>query len=364
MTKTKGRIGVTEFVSLLFVCRAMTLFTFLLPENTGLRQGDRPFLAFPYFLFGLLAALPTFILRKNGPRTLLDVTDCLSGTLTKICSVLFSGYALWVAALGEARFTLLTGTVLLRGTSNFWPVLLLTLTAGIVVLKGMEAIGRTAGVIAAVLIAAIVFVLCSTADRFDITNLEIPLRDGFISFALNGFRAVARTPEFFILLLIGDSVSENMKRGIPIFLTFFGITAGIVFLFITGVLGQYGELQILPLYTLTSLAKSGVLERLDTLLCGLWVLCAVLRSAIFLWVAMKTLDHSFSYNKKQLIGLCSAFVAGTALILAGNETRLMKLAVSGVSEIGFLVFVVFFPFVLMVLEYRKKRRSDKCQKGI
>ncbi len=359
MTKKKGRIGVTGLVSVLFVCRAMTLFTFLQPENTGLRQGDRPLLAFSFFLFGMLASLPLFYLRKDRPRSLLDVTDGFSKRFTKICCVLFSGYLLWSAAFGEARFTLLTGTVLLRGVNNVWPVMLLTLTAGIVALKGLEAIGRASGVIAVLLISTVIFVLISTANRFDVTNLEAPLKDGPGMFAVNGFHAAARTPELFVPLLLGESLSGNIRKGIPFFLIFFGVTAGVVFLFISGVLGAYGEGQILPLYTLTTLAKSGVLERLDNVLSGLWVLCAVLRSAFFVKTASGILCRAFAKSEKKTVVLCCAAVAGTALVLSESETRLMKTASSGISDVCFIVFLILVPSVLLLSEHRKKIRYSK-----
>ncbi len=357
---SRFKIGVGQLCCLFSVSRILALFMFILPENERMAKGDRPWLFLPFLLFGLLAAAPALLITKNGQRSVFDLTDAFSPRLTSFCGVLFAICAAWSAAMGAARLGLFTESVLLNGAPLPLPLLALVVSAVILARKGLQTIGRVGGLLAALLAASLFFVLLTTAGRLDPANPDPPLSDGLFRFILHGFRAVARTPELGALLVLGDRISGPQRKAVPIWLAGFGLTASCLFFVTTGVTGEYGERQMFQFYTLTMLAKVGVMERMDNLIAAIWVLSALLRTAFFLWIAWECLSRAC--GRKLGFGVQAAVaipVLCVSLLLSGNVTELAGVLASGGNEALFAGVVVFLPISLLTAERIRKSRLKR-----
>jgi hypothetical protein len=347
--KKEGAVSGFQFFCVLFVCRIVSLFTFIISDPSSFPAGDRLIVFLPFAAFGLLAAVPAALtLGPKGDRTLFTLTDSLSPALSRLCAVLYAAGAVWGAAVGLARFGLFTSTVLFPGADVTMLLLLLLAAAVTAARRGTETIARAAVPVCALIAATLVFVFLTTADRFGPENLELPLQNGLLPPVKNGFAAAARTGEAAALLVYAPRVRGRLLKGWAFWLLAVGLTAGAVFLWSLGVMGAYGERQTFQLYALAILSRAGVFERPDALIGAIWVLCAFLRLAFYLHTGAVFLTRGQGDpGVKTLLAL--AVPAFAAYLALSRSTAALSAALgSGVNEAVFTGLLIGIPTAVYI----------------
>ena len=172
----------------------------------------------------------------------------------------------------------------------------------------------------------------------------------------NGFSAAARTSELASLLVLAPRIKGGVKKGVFFWFLCFGLTVSAVYTLILGVTGAYGERQMFQLYALTVLAKLGVIERLDALICAIWVLCSLVRLTFYLLTAGQFLTHGFGIKAGRWTDLSLILpVLGVYLALSGSVAAFSEMLRSGVNEIVFLVLLVAVPLAVFTACHIKLR---------
>ena len=285
-------IGGAQLFSILFVCRLIALFTFTSPQEEGFSAGDRVLFPLPFFLICLLALLPSAAV-TGGRRSLVEAAGEVSPLLKKGTGGFYCAVFLLGAALSVLRFTLFVNTLLFPESGALVFTALLLATAAAAASHGFQALGRTSFLTLILMGSALMFILLSTADKFDPVNLTPPLENGPAPVLKNAFRSASRTMEIVSLGFAPSFCSGSVKKAGIRWLASFSAVAAAVFLFICGVTGRYGEQQMFQLSTVTEIARFGALERMDALLAGTWILGAFLRTAFFLRLAGLAAEQGF-----------------------------------------------------------------------
>ncbi len=93
------------------------------------------------------------------------------------------------------------------------------------------------------------------------------------------------------------------------------LTTSLLFLFAIGVMGDAAGLQAFPVYTLSQLAGSGSMVRMDALYTGFWIFAIFIKAALLIYCAVETLPGSGGHKGKCLGcrfgGLCRQLCTGT-----------------------------------------------------
>ena len=353
--KPQEKIGGSQLFALLFVCRALALFTFTAPQETGFSAGDRILFTAPFCLLCLLFAVPGLLAGSRHANGVLGAARAASPMLAKGVGVFYSAAFLCAAALSTLRFELFVGTVMYPERETTLLIALLLAAAAAAAVHGTQALGRAAVILLALFAASLLFILCSAAGQFDRLNLTPPLENGASPVLRNAFRSAARTAELPALAFAPAFTRGRVNKTGVCWLTSFSAMAAMVFCFLGGVAGVYGEQQMFPLYTVTTVAKLGVFERLDAVLTGLWVLGAFLRTAFFLRLAGLSLEQSFG---KRLSA--APFFAGAAAVFAlflafGRLSALTDgAAATAATEALFIASSAVAPTVVLLAARRKK----------
>jgi|GEM_PF-1466807 len=358
----KGKISVFQFFSILFVCRVIAFFTFILTDRSYFSPGDRSVLFVPFVVSGLLISVPALIIigrKENG--TVFDLTENLSPKVTKFISAIYALGAVWSAAVSAARFELFMSTVMFSGAELFGFMFLMLEAALLIAHGGIETMGRMSVIIIAVLGASLTFVAITTVKDFDYTNLSPPLYDGVLPLIKSGFSSVARTSELAAVLIMAPKINGSIKKGLGLWFLSLGVIISALFTLIIGVTGEYGERQMFQLYALTVLSKIGVIERLDALICAIWVLCSLLRTSFYLYTGQQFLEGGFKIKHKTLtlVNMSLLVLAGYRL-LSGNVSFFSRVLSSGINETVFAVILVVIPLLLIITE-RTKRRINRSK---
>lgn len=360
MTK-KGTISVFQLFCIFFVCRVIALFTFIIPDKSNFPMGDRSIIFIPFVIVGYVAALPVMlIIGKDNDGTIFQKTDRLSPVITKITAVIFAAGAMWSAAVSTARFELFMGTTMFERSELFVLILLLFGAAIVIANAGLETTARMSVIIIAMLAGSLIFVVGTTLKDFEYTNLEPILQNGVPAFFKNGYSAVARTSELASLLVFAPQINGNIKKGFFFWLIVFGLMISVIFTCIAGVTGAYGERQMFQLYTLTVLAKIGVVERLDDLICALWVLCSLSRTAFYLLTSEIFLGHAFRIkHKTRAYIVISVIIIGVYSFFSRSISFFSGVLSSGANEIIFGVILILLPLAIYLADKIKTKRSQR-----
>lgn len=362
MTGTQ-KISSTQFFCILFVCRILALFTFILTGTESFPAGDRMIVFLPFFIIGLACAVPVMlVLGKKENRTLFALTDGLSPAVTRVFCVLYACGAVWSAAVSIVRFELFMSTVMFAGAVLTGLIALMVLSAAVTARRGIQTIGRMSVAVLTLTAASLIYVGVTTAGEFETANLEPPLQNGVWDLIKNSGSAAARTGELAALLVMAPEIRGKIKKGYVFWLFAFGLTASVLFTLILGVTGAYGERQMFQLYALTVLSRIGVAERLDPLICAVWVLCSFTRLAFHLCTGAMFLRRGFPQAQGNgVYFLPGALVFAVFKLLSGKTVSFSAVLGSGVNEIVFSVLLIGLPLaVLLVNRIKHKPREAKA----
>lgn len=356
----RGKISAFQFFCTVFVCRIIALFTFIITDKNAFPPGDRSVIFLPFLLTGLIVFLPAALVTgKKEDRTIFTLTDRLHPRISQGVGLLYAAGAVWSAGVSLVRFDLFMSTVMFSGAKLWGFVLFLIAAAALIALRGPETAARMSIPVLALLAASLLYVSVTTGKEFDAANLDPPLRNGFLPLVKNGYSAVARTSEMAALLVMAPRIKGSIKKGIFFWLLTFGVTVSAAYTLISGVTGAYGERQMFQLYALTVLSKLGVIERLDALICAIWVLCSLTRLAVYILTAGMFLKGGFhvSENWKLYLGICIP-IAGVYFALSGSVTSFSKVLTSGVNEYVFSGLLIAVPLTVLLAEriVRKKTK--------
>ena len=127
---------------------------------------------------------------------------------------------------------------------------------------GLEGLARAGGIIFVFFLISTFLIIGGTVGSVDLTNLHPALDSPAASAIRAGFSSVSRAAEMYLLILLFPKIKGNRVKctvGLASITLVFNIATA--FLAIT-VLGEYGNTQTYPYYTLASISDLSIFQRL------------------------------------------------------------------------------------------------------
>lgn len=362
MTKKAGCVSSFQMFSILFLCRIISLFTFMLPSTVYLPSGDRILATLPVAIVETVFALiALYIINKNNGKSIISVANGFSTVLAKIISVLYAFCFIWFAGVGVARFELFLSTVMFSDSELYIMTAILLCAATYASLKGIEALGRASTVLLAIIGTGIIFIIFTVIGEFEFINLKPVLTEGVMPIFGFSFYVCTRTVELITLLVNAPMINGNKTKMTLSWISVFGLMSAVILTVLAGVTGEYGDDQIFPLYTLTVIAKFGIFERLDDILTAIWVLSSFIQIAFLTLSASAALTQGFGNKiKKPYVNIaCTAGIGAVYLLLSDTITRFSEIVSTKFHEAGYILLLLLIPISVYLLSIIKKRRNNK-----
>lgn len=349
------KISTFQLFSVLFLCRIISLFTFMLPSAAYIPPGDRILTALPVMLFEFLySAVLIFTLKRSGGRGIISLSREASPLLSRVISVLYTLSFIWFAGIGVARFELFISTVMFPNSELYFMILLLLGASFYASLKGIEAIGRASVILFFLLGASVIFILVSVTGEFRYENLSPLMTEGLSPLFRFSFYVSVRAAELLTLHVRAADVNGKVGKTAIGFSVIFGLVTTVILLFLAGVTGEYGNDQIFPLYTLTVIAKFGIFERLDDILTGVWVLCSYTQVAYLINSSLSALRQGFGKIKKiPVAAIVTAGIFGVYLITSRTVAVFSEAVSSPAVDVVFIALIVIIPLIISVTAKKK-----------
>ena len=357
-----GKVSTSQMFSVLFLCRIISLFTFMLPSASYLPSGDRIITAIPVMLFEFVYCIVIiFTLKKTENESLISFVSEKSAVAAKLLSVIYTAAFIWFAGIGTARFELFISTVMFPNSQLYFMIIILLCAAFYASLKGIEAISRASSILLFILGASVIFILISVLGDFRYTNLKPVLTEGITPVLSFSFYVSVRAAELLTLYVNAPYINGRIGKMAYVWITAFFSVSTVILIFLEGVTGEFGNDQIFPLYTLTVIAKIGIFERLDDILTGIWVLCSFIQLSYLINTGMNAVKQGFGKIKKIPSGAvitCGIFVV---YLLTSRTVAVFSEAVSSeIVDVIFIALMIVIPLFCTVVISLKGRRRKIC----
>lgn len=308
----KVTISVAQLFVLLFISRTIVNITYSLYIADTSQMWDNLISTVISFFLTLLMVVPVYLLyKRDKPHSILDQGYMAFKKFGAAIAILYALYFIWVLCYTLSLFDLFVTDLMNPKISSA------VLSFGVIIAsvygayKGIEALGRTSGLILIAVLAAFVFLVCALTPQIDPLNYKPLFYDG-ASGTVNGvLLMLARNSCIPALAILLPFAKGNVKKGIGWWCTaIYGSSALVIFL-VVGVLGDYLSTQPFPVYSATSVAQIGVFQRMDAVFLGVWTAGIFIKCALFLYLVSLCVKKMWGEKAARI----SIIVTGAAVLL-------------------------------------------------
>ena len=359
----KPKISMSQLIMLLTLSRMFyTLNGILL--GTGDSYGMAYLWAIPLSaLMQFVLMLPALFLSRRQGTSLITAGYSLWGKGGAILALLCGVYFLLSAVLTVFSTEQFMVNAIYPESSPIFFILTLTLAAAYAAHLGVESIARCGFIIFIVFVCGVAFAFLGNWQQ--ITPIFIrPLGTGGFGEVLRiAVNLTARSPEILLFAVLLPNLGKNggRTRGALYYLLLSSLILEIIVFLISAVLGQLAEGEAFPFYTVGTLAKISIFQRLDAVHMSIWVLTAFVRMGLFLWAAVELFQSLMPVKKHRFV---LPFL-GILVLVGGMLCGMDKGAASGLYSAMFSVIpiFVFLPLVSIALLISQKVKQPEPKGG-
>ena len=149
----------------------------------------------------------------------------------------------------------------------------------------------------------------------------------------------------------------NVKKGFIIWIAATGLALSVITALLTLSLGESALYQLFPYHAMAQLADLGVLERMDALLTGVWIISAFLRLCLILYLINDICQKTFKTANKVPFTAISGVIILTAVLVSEKSLSYSGFIFSlPLRACLFVIFVILLPTAAVIKIKIKEKR--------
>ena len=356
---TDRRVSAPQFFSLLFLSVLSTVFMYISSPKIPIAQTETLLRPIVFVVISLVVGLPAYFIYKNNVKNAEKGLIVKETKFLKITTSLF-GAVYFVGALKTIlRFDLFASSELFPGAEMTLFIISIVIVCALLSLLGLGALSRAGVIFTFIVVCATGFVMLSLLEEISVLNFTPLFQDGLGQFFSDSLLFSLQASEIGVLITVLPEIKGNLKKGFVWWAALSGITFVAVLLFVVGTLGVFADTQLFPTYTAVTLAKFGLLQRMDALETAIWILCVVEKIALYFWVVTKNLKLLFPKVKSSILCLAQVIpVCGVLVFISGNLERFSFVSYTPVVAGMYIIPVIILP-VSVLIYLKKVKKSEK-----
>lgn len=310
------KISPFQLVTLLFVTRAFLSVTYGV-SLSGINLYLSLLSVLVSTAISLIMVIPPLICAAKYPdRDIIQVAFSKSRTAGILLSLGYGGFFLFEICRSMGTFSYF----LTNQFFDFLPVWVLigVLAAAAIYGAGcrIEALARTSAIAVIVFFAMFFVIIFSVTGEMDIFNLQAATpapKNTAAAFFRDVSSKIAGSDELVALSFILPYVKRKSTQAT---LGYFGLKLSvmeIMAVYSALILGEYASGISQPFYTISTYAKTSIIERYDSLYMGVWALGTTVKCAVMIFIAASCLKN---IGIKRGISAAGIIPAVTAAVLA------------------------------------------------
>lgn len=359
MEKTENKsIMVWQLYIWLFLSRVIILFTvnaqtlggenlLVLAVSSGISM-----------VVTFLLSLPAMYLHAHWPeKNICDVGETAFGTIgAKAVGLFYMAFFLIADGyyLGDLGLFLTKETE--YGAAAWFIMALIAGAAFYCLRRGLQAMARTATLLAVLIVVSFVFMIPIWIPLADPSRSLPVFYEGTQPLWLGTAALTARSTRFVVLLFLLPDTKGRAWRG---FIWWnIGVTATFVvyLLLLAFCLGEYGAAMTYPVYTLLQLFSYGPFARLDAVFTGGWVMVMILKIGLDQLIFFRCMRVCFPHIRQGWSFLGVMLVYGVAWLLYQNAAWHDQLGSSSFFLPLTIIALAEIPLTTLAVARWKERR--------
>ncbi|MEG2396266.1 MAG: GerAB/ArcD/ProY family transporter [Oscillospiraceae bacterium] len=362
MTKNNPIISTWQIFSVLLLTRLLSILTFVPLFTKGLNTSDYLMAVLISTMIILIASLPLYYqYKKYKNKSIIDISEESSTIFSKVVGVSYALLFIFYALTAASRMNLFVETITSPTSSGNLFIVFSVILACYGAMLGLEAISRSGAISFVIFCFAFGVIMFTMISKIDMNNFS-PVFYNAISPSFDaGFKIAANTVEIPIMAIILTKAKGNKVKGYFAWLIAFCLISFIIFFVTIGGIGEFGFTQLFPIHSVAVLSEFSLLERLDVLLTGVWILSAFIKMCLLLYLQGDILSNAFgkSHKKMFIIG-AGAIIIITHLIFSKSIKKSTMLLSDQIKVGLFIAFALIIPIsILAVNKICLRKRVNK-----
>lgn len=341
------KISSSQLIALLFVTRAFLSTTYGGSQyqlNVVLSMAS----AFVSIIIQLLLIIPPVLLLKNSDSTdFLKVAYSRSRWLGMFLSFLYGGFFCFEAIrlLGIFSYFLKNQFV------EYLPAPLLIIALSLVAIYGakcgIEGLARTSTVAVFMFLVMFFVIIFSVTGETDILNIQLATpvpKNTLEAFMGDVLLKTAASDELVAVVFLLPFVRKNGGRATFIYMGIKLFVTEVMIFYSALILGEYANGLSQPFYTLSTYARTSIIERYDSIYMCVWTVGTVIKCAVLFYLLSKALN-GLRIKHSCFFGWAVPTVTATAVAFNGNyDADIFKAP----SVLAVTVLCGLIPLLLMI----------------
>lgn len=356
----KEKITALQLFSILFISRILVSLTYVPALSSGSFSTDL-FLTVPLsFLIMTIMFIPMYILlKKHKGQSVLDCAEDISSVFVKIIAVLFLLFFVYNGASAISRFTIFV-------TSSLQPRMpAATLAVSIVLVScyiawlGIEPLGRFSAIMVPIMCIGVLIIFTGVIPKMSALNFEPILYRGYGDFWDNVLSTISQTVEIAALAILAPMAGGKVRKGFFLWLTGLSIFMMTIAFSVIGVLGNFSESQLFPVYITTVLSEFSVIKRLCALQTAIW-LSGVIIKVSYLCILSDTCFSKLAKQKKGrnlFFPLSGVIIIILSLVFSKNFQIYTQVSSAFIGLIFNILLIIIIPIIILICKKIKGRKQ-------
>ena len=312
-------------------------------------------------LIQIILVIPAVMFQKRYSSENVCTLSISSNKVTGIgITVLYLLFFIMVSFFVIGNFTYFIDYFFADYIPRIMLVICCTLAAVYLAHMNLRVIGKTAMVVIGIFIFTVIIIVASSFKKFDLVNFNLAVENLPQSLWKAVRLEFMRNTDLVVFAFLLPDLNGNAAKTVGWYFAVKVVVLEVVLGFITMILGDYGMLSKLSLFSLAAYSSTALIERFDAAFMFLWVMMAIVKLGVYIHCAGKCI---------KLIVPKTPFV--TSVIISGVVPALCALGLllphrweeaayyQGITPLIFIILLYAVIPLIMLLKGKKGKRKGE-----
>lgn len=361
---SESRVTARQFFSLLYLSLLSSIFMYISSAQIYISKTEALLRPLIFIVISIIAMLPSFFIYKRFKMSEKtgENTEFKKTAFFKVVAGLYAVVYLIGIIRSVARFDLFASSELFPGSDMTFFIIALIAVCALLSLLGLGALSRAGGIFIFIVIFATGFVMLSLWQELDFLNFTPLFENGVLKFLWDGLLFGIQASEIGTIILFIPEIKGNISKGFIWWAILSSLTFIAVLFFVIGTLGVFADTQLFPTYTAVTLAKFGLLERMDALETAIWILCVVEKISFYFLVVTKCIRVVLPQIPKTIIcGIVAIIVSAVVVFISGDLEKFGFVSFEPLVIGMYVIPVILLPIAIIIYLKRMKFREKSIE---
>ncbi len=348
---TKVQISWIEAVSLLTVSQIFSTIAFSLESQNGLSAVSGMVAFVIGTILNFIIIIPFLILSNRfGWKSPIDLSFKLIGRpFGYIITAIIFTILLLTASSTVTLFEGFLSETLFQNSPAVIIIALLIFASAYGAYLGIEALGRFANIVFALVSISVLLILISLLKSISLLNFGTIRLEDIKTIIKTAGQGVLSNTGIITALILAPSVNKKHSKGFLFWNVASLLIVEAIAFSVNGVLGDYALGKEYPYYNTATIAEFSIFKRLDIIYMCVWILVAFIKTTYYLLLAKNLLDNILQKKaKKYSLFFCGGIIFLLSFICSTQPICYQYIKVITNSGFVLIGFVVLLPVILLL----------------